>query len=207
MPYPQRRCIVEIEFRGGRCKGGSVHLFWAASSSILVALVLGGHKGERSSWWCSGRRGGGAGAAGLHWRRGGAGGEGMHGRLQGCWPGVAWLQVAAAGGLQTCRGAGGRATGAHVAQAAGARGGGAAGAARQGEGLGIGGNGAGAQVPGGEEWEGPWVTACREQCRGSQVGFIWAQGLGHMGKAACRTADWMRAQLADFYRAKCPGST
>jgi hypothetical protein len=45
-PYPQRRCIVETEFREGRYKGRFVHLFWAAGSSVLVVLVLGVAQGK-----------------------------------------------------------------------------------------------------------------------------------------------------------------
>jgi hypothetical protein len=34
--------------------------------------------------------------------------------------------------------------------------------------------------------QGPGLAARREQCRGSHVDFIWAQGLAHRGKAASR---------------------
>jgi hypothetical protein len=39
---------------------------------------------------------------------------------------------------------------------------------------------------------GPATWAAGTRCRGSQVGFIWAQGLGHRGKAACRSSrlEW-----------------
>jgi hypothetical protein len=130
IPYPRRRCIVEIEFRGGRCKGGSVHLFWAAGSSILVALVLGDIGASAAP---GGAQAGEEEEQGRRWRGGDA--RAAAGLL-------VWRRLVTGDGsrrLQTHRGAGGTASGALATQAAGAKGGGTAGAARHGKGRGAGG--------------------------------------------------------------------
>jgi hypothetical protein len=181
-------------------------------SSVLGGWLLcsggagsGRHRGERSSWWCASRRGGGAGAAlEGRGRTGGcrAAGLASHGyrRRQ---QEVADAQRRRGKGCWGARGTGSRGQGRRRCRGR-----------RQGKGRGVGGQGARAQVPRGEEREEPWATACREPSRGSQVGFIWAQGLGYRGKAACRRSRLERgldlwifiAHLVNFYRAKRPGS-
>jgi hypothetical protein len=92
MPYPQRRCIVEIEFRGGKGTCGSVHgqLFclsqwrrpaarscgWQGAQGIQVTHTGTEHAGERGG--SAGRQQGGGSARA---QRGHAGSAGRRPRL------------------------------------------------------------------------------------------------------------------------------
>jgi hypothetical protein len=71
IPYLPRGRIEVIEFCGGSCNGGSVHLFWATQYYFCVCVL----QGVRAGLWGSGvkvRRG-----LGTHGYRGGGAGQGL----------------------------------------------------------------------------------------------------------------------------------